>query len=1271
MNLRTRLAERWEWLVAVQVLDEEESRLGRLFNTLMVIGIGIVIALALVFLLMPRFELIPRNVSWIAAAFPLAFVPISAFCLACARRGYVRPMVPLYVWVNLLGIALAVFVFDGIRSPAWLLYIWTITIAGTLLAPAYALGMTGGVVAYFFLLLILSRLGLYTPPLTIGGLAGREFANIAFRMIMLISTVGILTYLNVRSLREALNRLRTTTEKLKGRTVELKAANEQLQSQVAERIRAEETLAKALRERENIMETVPDIIYMLDLDGNLVSWNRKAEAITGFSAEELAGRLVLELMPTADRAVFAEVIGRGIEQGLAEAEISISRKDGTAVPYHWTAALLRDEQGDPIGITGIGRDISEIKQAEEEIKRRSEELEALREISLSISAQLDLDELLQSIVEWGCRLLEVSVGVVHLLDETNGDLQLAVSHGLPGSSTGMHIQPGEGLVGQVLESGAPMVIDNYRYWEGCLPCLEAESLTAVIGVPLKRGPHTFGVLSFAEMTQARDFDEHDVWLATLFANQAAIAIENARLYEEQQRRLYDLSLLHEVSARVSASLDPQKVLERIVQGTVEAVGADAASINLLIAPGKAQMVTSVGLSERFEWHTDVRPAGTTMTVIRTGEPLMIPDVAQRPEMVKPLVLEEGIQSFIVLPLPGREGVIGAMFVFYHRSHQFSDDEVRLLTTIANQAATALENARLFAETSRRVRELQLLHGVGLAAASGVRLEETLQAAAEALAAELKGNNVALMLLDSESDTLRMAASVGYPPDVSNGLRLRLGEGVTGWVAQQGEPLLVPDVRLAPSYYEAASNTRSELCVPLVVGEEVIGVLNVESYQVDAFTPGDQRLLSTLASNLAVLVERARLFEDIEAARVELQERAQALEEANVRLQELDRLKSEFLANMSHELRTPLNSVIGFSEVLIDGLAGEVTSGQKDCLENIRSSGKHLLELINDILDLSKIEAGRVELKSATFDVAELLVEVQATIAPLVEKKSQILEIEQADGLPSLTADRFRVKQILLNLLSNAHKFTPIEGQIRLSCYLADRTAMLFSVSDTGVGIKPEDQKIIFDEFRQADGSAEREVTGTGLGLAISKRLVEMHGGRIWVESEYGHGATFSLLFPLVGSPAVEPKMAGKTERPSGSRTVLVVEDDRQLSDLLAFYLRQEGYVPVQHYNGLGVLDRVCELKPALITLDIMLPGRDGWEVLRALKADSLTKDIPVLVISVLKESKLTLSLGAVDCLVKPIQRGNLRKALDRLTVPESPGLGDQKDDRSQDMRRRI
>jgi signal transduction histidine kinase/DNA-binding response OmpR family regulator len=528
----------------------------------------------------------------------------------------------------------------------------------------------------------------------------------------------------------------------------------------------------------------------------------------------------------------------------------------------------------------------------------------------------------------------------------------------------------------------------------------------------------------------------------------------------------------------------------------------------------------------------------------------------------------------------------------------------------------------------------------------MRLEDALQGAADALAAQMEDTRVALLLLESESSVLRLAAGVGYPSDLVGELRLKLGEGISGWVAQHGRPVMVPDVRFDPRYYQVDSDVRSELCVPLTAGPFIIGALNVASSQANAFTSDDQRLLTTLASSLAVLVERVRLFSEVEAAQLELQQRARELEEANARLQEFDRLKDQFLANMSHELRTPLNSIIGFSDVLMKGQMGEMSSSQRQCVENILASGEHLLTLINDILDLSKIEAGRMTLEPTTFSVSELLAEVRMTVTPLIERKSQTLKIDVSDGLPSLTADRFRVKQVLLNLLSNANKFTPVQGCITVSCRLTDPGVMLFSVTDSGMGIKPEDQEIIFERFRQAGGSSTQGVAGTGLGLAISKRLVEMQDGRICVESEYGHGATFSFSLPVAGQVTSELEAAAPP--PLENRRVLVIEDDYQFSNLLALYLRQEGFVPIQHYSGLGVLERVREVGPALITLDVMLPERSGWEVLRAIKSDPQIADIPILVITVVEERERALSLGATDYLAKPVRLEDLRVLLKRL-----------------------
>ncbi len=721
-----------------------------------------------------------------------------------------------------------------------------------------------------------------------------------------------------------------------------------------------------------------------------------------------------------------------------------------------------------------------------------------------------------------------------------------------------------------------------------------------------------------------------------------------------QRRNLELAALNAVTQALSASLDLQDILVEALSRTVNALGVTGG----LIALGDEQtgdltLFSYTGLPQSLieRLQTFGMPDALCNLVYQKRRPMIQENLHKNASADWGGMLKVGLQSYVGVPIIHKERVLGVLCIFDNTPHSISESDRDLLIAIGQQIGVAVENAWLFEETQQRVRELQLLHDLGLATAAGLHLEEILQAAVTVLAAKFEGPRVGIGLLDQDSGAVWVKASVGYSEEIYR-MPIPLGSGITGWVAQHGETVLATDVHLDSRYIEIAPDTRSELCIPLVIGSQVIGVLNVESSQPDAFTDDDVQLLGTLASSLAVLTERARLFEEVETARFELQQRAGALEEANTRLQELDRLKSQFLASMSHELRTPLNSIIGFSEILIDGLVGEMPPGQKECVRDIHSSGEHLLALINDVLDLSKIEAGRMTLEPTTFDVTELMLEVKKTVVPLIEKKSQVLTVEQAENLPLLTADHIRIRQVLINLLSNAYKFTPIEGQITLSCRLADPATILFSVTDTGIGIKLEDQELIFEEFRQADDMVAQEITGTGLGLSISKRLVEMHGGRIWVESEYKHGATFSFRLPLASPPAVESKASDATVLPSDAKPVLIVEDDRQFSDLLAFYLRREGYTPIQCYNGVGAMKQARELNPALITLDIMLPEQDGWQVLQALKLDPQTKDIPVLVISVLENSELALSLGAVDYLVKPVRRKDLRALLRRLAPLE-------------------
>jgi len=781
---------------------------------------------------------------------------------------------------------------------------------------------------------------------------------------------------------------------------------------------------------------------------------------------------------------------------------------------------------------GIGTAMENVRLLEN-VARERDVARALLDTAEALSTTLQLDKLLERILDELQRVVPYDAAAISLLHD--GRCWTAAFRGMEHTrSTGFNLEE-RPLVQRVVRQKGPLIVPDVHDEPDWSPGEGFSLVRSWLGVPLISKHRVIGVLTIDSYHPAA-YDDEAACLAFVFAHQAALAIDNSRLYEQTRAYLQETVLLHSVSAAISSTLDMGQMLPYIARSLCEALHSTSAEI--YEPDEKHNTITVIADYVASEPAEQVQRADLGQTHSLTDFPGAAEALARgRPIQVQvddPAVLPReranletrGAQAVLLLPMVAHGHTVGLAAVWESQgSRHFTQGEIATGQTLTHQAAIAIEHARLFEETQRRVRELQLLHSVGLAAASGVRLEDTLQAAAEALAAALKDIRVAVMLLDPQSNSLHVEASAGYPREAIQNIHLRAGEGITGWVAQYGEPAVVPDVHLDTRYVEVASDIRSELCVPLVTGPQVIGVLNVESPQPNAFTGDDQRLLSTLASNLAVLIERARLFEQVEVAKAELQQRAEALEKANTRLQELDRLKDRFLANMSHELRTPLNSIIGFSEALIQGMAGEISPRQKQCVQDILSSGEHLLALINDILDLSKIEAGYMTLEPTTFAIAELLTEVQTAIAPLIRKRSQVLTIEPSNGLPPLTADRFRVKQVLLNLLSNANKFTPADGHIVLSCRLAEPATLLFSVADTGIGVKPEDREIIFEEFRQADDSPAWEAIGTGLGLTISKRLVEMHGGRIWVESEYRYGATFSFMLPLTGLPSPKPETA--------------------------------------------------------------------------------------------------------------------------------------------------
>jgi signal transduction histidine kinase/DNA-binding response OmpR family regulator len=437
----------------------------------------------------------------------------------------------------------------------------------------------------------------------------------------------------------------------------------------------------------------------------------------------------------------------------------------------------------------------------------------------------------------------------------------------------------------------------------------------------------------------------------------------------------------------------------------------------------------------------------------------------------------------------------------------------------------------------------------------------------------------------------------------------------------------------------------------------------KNYSIRAATNRNRDEVSTLIESVNEMLEQIQQRDGaLQRAHSELEQRvrerttqlAVANKELDLRNREVERatqMKSKFLASMSHELRTPLNAIVGFSDLLAEGTPGQLNDKQKRFVNHIKQGSTHLLQLINDILDLSKIEAGQLELRSEEFLVKDALPEVLSTIHPLAMAKNIRLE-QQAESKSLVKSDRVRFKQILYNLLSNAVKFTPKNGLISIEC-VDVRDFVRVSVADTGIGIRPEDQKAVFEEFRQIEGSPDAANEGTGLGLAITKRLVEQQGGTISLDSEPGRGSRFTFTLPVgsrasskshpVDGPA-RPNVAvgGDAKKP----LILVVDDEVPARELLASYLDSE-YRTVMAESGEEAVKKATQLRPDAITLDVLMSGGNGFETLVALRKSPETATIPIIIVSVVDQKQVGFALGAADYLVKPIRKPVLLETIRR------------------------
>lgn len=713
----------------------------------------------------------------------------------------------------------------------------------------------------------------------------------------------------------------------------------------------------------------------------------------------------------------------------------------------------------------------------------------------------------------------------------------------------------------------------------------------------------------------------------------------------------DQKTLYSLAAKLCSSDSAKDFYEMILSRALDIADAPAGSI-ALYENKQMKLTTSKGLSKKFTENTawDVLPGGLTDKIFQDKDFIEISDSLKVEFINNPAIANEKIRSILACPILLRGEVAGILYIDDFKPRQFSERQKTSLNLVTGIISAAIDRFLLM----RGLEEYKTKFSSLIESCNDIVL------ITDPNGLVISGNESARELLGYSSEELlgKTITSIIKNGDAASSIKKAL-EQKSGF---KGNEITIIDSK----------------------GKELVVKLNaVMLNDKNGKQTGTIFVLHSINEELDLRNALQHKTSELEELNTNLEkkvlQRTEELEKTNKELERMNQLKGRFISNISHELRTPLNSILGFSNVLIEKTFGSLTINQERYLRNIYSAGKHLLELINNVLDIAKIEAGKYEMVYETFLVNDLIEEVLSIMNSFAENKFIEISVQKDENIDKITADRVKVKQILYNLLSNAIKFTPEGGKAGLmitqdngetdnaGIWNQSKSEFInFSVWDTGVGIGPGDLERIFDEFEQADTTLSREHSGAGLGLALSKKLTELHGGELTVKSSLGAGSTFVFTIPAVSSVEVfqpeEHEAVGlnfpwmKEEAP----LILVVEDDPATIELLTLHLSQAGYKIAHAFNGEEAIEKACTIKPFAITLDVMLPKKDGWEVLQALKSDSQTADIPVIIHSIVDNKDLAFALGATDYLLKPLDKGALLNKLDeiniakgKLTIPTS------------------
>jgi PAS domain S-box-containing protein len=1037
---------------------------------------------------------------------------------------------------------------------------------------------------------------------------------------------------------------------------------------ISARKQAEQELRESESRFRGVIQQSVDGIVLADERGVVIEWNRGQERITGLSSKKVLGKTLWNV--TYDLKVPEERSKENFHQiqtGMMEMMISgksenssraiehvILRPDGVMSTLQTIMFCIPTERG--FITCSISRDVTEKKKFQEVLQRQVNELEVLYENGLSISRLLEPKEIAGRMIDILAQKLDWHHAVIRLYHPETDCIEIIALNKLdlePGEVQNeinrlneLITRPGMGLSGWVIKYGKAIRRRDVRKDKRYIQTFE--NIRSGIYVPIMVGDRVIGSIA-VESREENRFNEDDERLLNTLAAQSAIAFENANLFAETRRRVDQFAALYDVSREMGLQTELARLLKLIAERAAGLFVVPGSDIYLFMPDQKEVGIVSA-LNERDPSDTRLRiDEAVAARVAKTKKPLVIPDY--RLWKYRSQNIEDApIRSILAVPMLYGGQLVGVLAVYDIRKNtdvvesgrSFTEEDVRLLTMFASTAAGAVYNTRLLEQTRQRAEELCLSRENYRLLAEDLEQRvrertgeiETARHRLE-LATETGGLGIWERNLENDQETWneQMYALYGMVSNSSERNRISRDAGI--------HPA---DLAKLASYETSllSGKNGSNIEYRVVWFDESIHYLQRQAVVIHRENGSPERVIG--------------IDHDITTHK----QAEETLRLANAEMGRALRIKDEFLANMSHELRTPLNAILGISESLEEQVAGPLNEKQLKYLRTVSESGKHLLNLINDILDLSKIEAGRLTLNIQPVAVDPLIQSSLRMVKELAQKKNLHMSFSVDSKVNAIRADERRMKQVLVNLLSNAVKFTPEHGRIGLDVSGDPEAGQVtLTVWDTGIGIEPKDISRLFQPFVQLDAGLDREQSGTGLGLALVAQIIRLHGGRVGVQSNRGKGSSFFAVIPWdpdrddhafsLASAEVPTAPLDPAARAQKGK-ILLVEDTESVILIVDDYLQTLGYQVIVARDGIHGVAETQSQHPDLILMDIQMPGMDGFEATRKIHNDPAIAAIPIIALTAMAmpgDRERCLKAGMQDYISKPVSLKELANLIQR------------------------